>query len=82
MYLNRHGSSAAGLMHAVDWMPTLLRLAGADNHTNNPMDGVDMWDMLCNGAPSKRTSIVHNINQKVKFQNSSIVQMIGFQLIK
>ena len=42
-----HGKEAAGLAHAVDWAPTLLRIAGVGVNSSGGMllhgiDGVDM----------------------------------------
>ena len=60
------GSLRAGLMHAVDWAPTLLAAAGASEHWlpgASPVDGVSVWPMLSVDAPSPRADILNNINQ-------------------
>ena len=43
-------------MHAVDWYPTLLKLAGAP-HEQKP-DGLDVWPMLAQGAKSPHDAIL------------------------
>jgi len=55
------GSSADGMMHVVDWYPTLLALAGADPAQPKAPDGMDFRETLFQGAPSPRTGIVYNI---------------------
>ncbi|XP_077991227.1 arylsulfatase B-like [Glandiceps talaboti] len=48
------------LMHVSDWFPTLLKLAGG---TPDPdLDGIDQWDTMCRGDPSKRTEILHHLD--------------------
>lgn len=49
----------SGLMHAVDWLPTLLQAAGpasSPDHTL-PLDGVSMWEAIERDEDSPRTSI-------------------------
>jgi len=55
------GSSVEGMVHAVDWYPTLLSLAGADPKQAKPVDGIDMGATLLEGKPSPRQEIVYNI---------------------
>lgn len=57
------GSHYGGLMHMVDWLPTLVSLAGGDiDHSD--LDGVDMVSALTQGGPSPRTSMVYNIDER------------------
>ncbi|XP_052248926.1 arylsulfatase B-like isoform X1 [Dreissena polymorpha] len=49
------------MMHAVDWFPTLLTLAGGKPDAG--MDGVNQWATVSNGAPSARTEFVYNIDE-------------------
>jgi arylsulfatase A-like enzyme len=55
------GTTVKEMIHAVDWYPTLLGLAGAQSGKAKPLDGMDVWSTLSQGAPSPRTEIVYNI---------------------
>jgi arylsulfatase A-like enzyme len=46
------GTSTAALLHVTDWFPTLLGLAGGNLEQPLPLDGVDIWPTLTQGAPS------------------------------
>ena len=53
-----HGKEAAGLAHAVDWAPTLLRIAGVGANSSggvllHGIDGVDMVRLLTGLAVEK-----------------------------
>lgn len=50
-----------GLVHAVDIYPTLAALAGASTAKCKPLDGVNVWDAIANGAASPRTEFVYNL---------------------
>jgi len=39
------------LAMSMDWLPTLLSMAGAKPHPGNPPDGVDLWPVLSGRAP-------------------------------
>eukprot|EP00117_Sycon_ciliatum_P045235 scpid59000/ scgid0971/ Arylsulfatase B; N-acetylgalactosamine-4-sulfatase len=60
--LNKRGYTYNGLMHAVDWYPTLLSAAGRPE-TDKAIDGVDMWQALRNNLSSPRTEFVYNIDK-------------------
>lgn len=47
-------------LHAVDWYPTLLRLAGVSVDQKLPLDGRDAWDTICRGKPSPHEDILIN----------------------
>lgn len=49
------------MMHVVDMYPTLAQLAGASVGKAKPLDGIDVWSTISNGAPSPRQEIVYNI---------------------
>jgi arylsulfatase A-like enzyme len=47
-------------LHAVDWYPTLLNLAGAPTTQKAPLDGKDLWPCLTGGAASPHEEILLN----------------------
>lgn len=49
-----------GMMHMVDWYPTLLKLAGVQPEQPLPPDGVDAWPMIAGDKPSARTEVLCN----------------------
>lgn len=61
--MNWPGRIAAGpadaLIHVVDMMPTIARLAGAEIGAGKPLDGVDLWPALSGRVT--RAGIVYNV---------------------
>jgi arylsulfatase A-like enzyme len=51
-----------GMIHVVDIYPTLASLAGADGAAAKPLDGMDVWSTISEGAPSPRREIVYNVD--------------------
>ena len=47
-------------IHAVDWYPTLTKLAGATPNQNLPLDGMDIWPVIVAGARSPHDAILLN----------------------
>ena len=45
-------------MHAVDWFPTLVKLAGGKVEAKLPLDGRDVWPMLAQSAKSPHDAIL------------------------
>jgi arylsulfatase A-like enzyme len=45
-------------IHAVDWYPTLLKLAGASPEQKLKPDGLDIWPVLTSGAKSPHDAIL------------------------
>jgi len=45
-------------MHMVDWYPTLLKLARGSIEQPLPVDGLDVWPMLTQSAPSPHDAIL------------------------
>ena len=58
------------LVHAVDWFPTLLSLAGDTKAKKGARgvegDGVDMAGMVTRAEPGPRTELVYNINDALR----------------
>lgn len=50
-----------GVIHAVDVYPTLAALAGASTAKSKPLDGVNVWGTVAEGAPSPRSEFVYNL---------------------
>ncbi|XP_046578743.1 arylsulfatase B-like isoform X5 [Haliotis rubra] len=65
-----------GMIHAVDWFPTLLRLAGG--RPDPGLDGVNQWDMLSRNSPSNRQEFVYNIDD---LRNDSAIRYRDLKLI-
>ena len=56
------GSESDALLHVVDLFPTFAGLAGADVGAGLPLDGVDVWEAIAEGAESPRTEVVHSLD--------------------
>ncbi|GMV79834.1 MAG: hypothetical protein AMXMBFR7_10180 [Planctomycetota bacterium] len=51
-------------LHVSDWYPTLLNLAGAPLAQQLPIDGVDIWPVLAEGAPRASREILLNVTPR------------------
>jgi arylsulfatase A-like enzyme len=49
------------MIHIVDMMPTLAKLAGASTAKSKPLDGIDVWPAIAAGKPSGRDEIIYNV---------------------
>lgn len=49
------------LIHVVDMLPTLAKLAEASTAKCKPLDGIDVWPAMAGGNPSGRQEIVYNV---------------------
>ncbi|XP_069103673.1 arylsulfatase B-like isoform X1 [Argopecten irradians] len=79
--LEKTGYTYDGMMHAVDWMPTILAAAGGKPDTK--IDGINQWDSLRTGAPSKRTEFIYNLDDKFPPLNGHAAIRVGdFKLIE
>ncbi len=45
-------------LHAIDWYPTLVKLAGGNLTQKLPLDGLDIWPMITQSAPSPHDAIL------------------------
>lgn len=52
-----------GLIHVVDWFPTIIAAAGGTlDDLNYSIDGVNQWDAIRTGGESARNEIVYNLD--------------------
>ncbi|XP_065843285.1 arylsulfatase J-like [Oscarella lobularis] len=58
--LHKTGYVYSGMIHTVDWYPTLLSLAGV-NVDDTDLDGMNVWDAISNNKSSPRQSFVYNL---------------------
>ena len=56
------GSESDALLHVVDLFPTFARLAGAAGDAGLPLDGLDAWETIAEGAESPREEVVHSLD--------------------
>ncbi|BFZ22838.1 hypothetical protein BsWGS_25876 [Bradybaena similaris] len=59
--LNQSGVVYDGLIHAVDWFPTLANALGI-NYEDPKQDGVNQWKAIITGGDSMRSEFVYNMN--------------------
>lgn len=50
-------------LYVVGVYPTLARLAGASTAKRKPLEGVEAWKTISEGAPSPRTEVVHDVER-------------------
>ncbi|CAC5379761.1 ARSB [Mytilus coruscus] len=63
-----------GMIHAVDWMPTILSAAGGGQVSG--IDGVDLWPSISEGVPSSlRSEFIYNLDD-------SVVPIVGHAAIR
>jgi arylsulfatase A-like enzyme len=51
-----------GLMHVVDLFPTFIGLGGGRVEGGKPLDGMDVFATMSEGAPSPRMEMVYNVD--------------------
>jgi len=49
------------VIHIVDMLPTLAKVAGASTAKCKPLDGLDEWPAIAEGQPSTRKEVVYNV---------------------
>jgi arylsulfatase A-like enzyme len=54
-------SEVTELMHVVDMLPTLAKLADASTAKSKALDGMDVWPAIAAGKPSGRDEIIYNV---------------------
>lgn len=76
------GTTYGGLIHAADWLPTIVQAttgAGLSPGETFPLDGIDMWQALLSNATSPRTEVYYGINQRA--EGPAVRNVEGFKLI-
>ncbi|XP_070190774.1 arylsulfatase B-like isoform X2 [Littorina saxatilis] len=58
-----------GMIHAIDWLPTLVNAAGGT--TPGYVHGKNLWPNLKYNAPSSRTEFIYAVNDLAKKDNSA-----------
>ena len=63
--LKNSGYTNSNMMHAVDWLPTLMTAIGRQNLATSAKDGVDQWDAISSpNVLAPRNEVVYNIKEK------------------
>lgn len=55
------GRVVSEVLHIVDLFPTLVGLAGGEHRSGKPLDGVDVWATIEEGAPLAERDVIHNV---------------------
>ncbi len=70
------GSVVNAPLHAVDWYPTLLKLAGASLDQKLPLDGRDAWPAIAEGKATPHAEILLNTSP-----NSGAIRIGDWKLV-
>lgn len=82
--LQKSGYTYEGLIHAVDWFPTVIAAAGGNaSDFSGEIDGVSQWDAIRSGEPSKRNEFVYNLDNAIFAQQGHAAIRVGdYKLIQ
>lgn len=85
--LEKSGYTYNGLLHAVDWNPTIIAAAGGNSGNgdviDNVIDGVNQWDAIRTGGVSRRTELVYNLDDAFFAQQGHAAIRVGdYKLIQ
>ncbi|KAK7098855.1 arylsulfatase J-like isoform X2 [Littorina saxatilis] len=75
--LSKTGYTNNEFIHAVDWFPTMLNVAGIK--PNDHLDGISQWETLKVGRPSFRKEFIYNIDE---VDQNGAIRVGDFKLIK
>ncbi|CAL1528370.1 unnamed protein product [Lymnaea stagnalis] len=56
------------LMHVVDWLPTLIDIAGGDVSVLGNIDGIDQWKSISENEETSRQEVLLNIDPVMKHE--------------
>ena len=59
------GAARRNVVAAVDWWPTLVKLAGGSSSADASLDGVDLWPAVARGD-DVRSELLHNFDTSSK----------------
>ncbi|XP_050403642.1 arylsulfatase B [Patella vulgata] len=77
--LQHTGIKYNGLIHSIDWMPTLIGAAGAPQAE---VDGVNQWDSIRLNQPSKRSEFIYNLDDfRIPTQGHAAIRVGDWKLI-
>ncbi|XP_071099227.1 arylsulfatase B-like [Haliotis cracherodii] len=65
-----------GMIHAVDWNPTLVSAAGGTPEAS--IDGTTHWESIRNGLPSSRTEFIYNLDDLQNFWGTSVFSQLDY----
>ena len=72
-----------GLIHAVDWNPTIIAAAGGSSTTPSSIDGINQWDAIRTGGQSQRSELVYNLDDMLLApQGHAAIRVGDFKLIE
>ena len=82
--LDQSGHTYDGLIHAVDWYPTLIAAAGGSvDALDQTIDGVNQWDAIRKGGQSNRNELVYNLDNAFFAQQGHAAIRVGdYKLIQ
>ncbi|XP_076450402.1 arylsulfatase B-like [Babylonia areolata] len=68
-----------GIVHAVDWLPTLMSVADAEEDIPYDIDGVSQWKSIVEGKKGPRKEFVYNIDS---VDNNAAIRVGHLKLIQ
>ncbi|XP_025084343.1 LOW QUALITY PROTEIN: arylsulfatase B-like [Pomacea canaliculata] len=75
------GAEYDGLIHAVDWMPTIVAAAGGEIKDGD-IDGMNIWDAISNYTPSPRTEFIYNLDDMfIPLEGHAAIRQGDYKLI-
>ncbi|XP_046355962.1 arylsulfatase B-like [Haliotis rufescens] len=78
--LQKTGTVFDGMIHAVDWLPTLTAAAGGTPVSDR--DGINLWPSLSTASPSPRTEVVYNYDSHPQpMQGHAAIRVGDYKLI-
>ncbi|KAK7094207.1 arylsulfatase B-like [Littorina saxatilis] len=80
--LPKTGIRYDGMMHAVDWFPTIVSAAGGEVK-NKDIDGMSMWDAITSLGPSPRNEFIYNLDDTIlPIEGHAAIRQGDYKLVK